>query len=205
MDNKRLTRFGSDWGGWVVDTTLLRDNSYVISAGLAHDITFDVGVMHYNHTLKVIGIDPTDVSKRTVENLPDHLKDRFTFINKALSANEEIVVIGGAANSILTPDGGLEYQAIPLNPLLQEYDVSVLKMDIECSEYEIIDALETLNVDQVCVEWHHWLPDQNKLTIQDTLDAIAKIKSLGYTEVLQTTNEEWRIIQESLFVRNDLV
>lgn len=199
-----IKRFGSAWGGWSIDVSLLRYNSYVISAGLAHDISFDIELMNFDKTLKIIGIDPTDVSQQTVESIPVDCKDRFTFIKKALHPTASQVVIGGEANSILTPRGGRVYDATPLNALLEQYDVSLLKMDIEGSEYPLIDALNSLRVSQMCVEWHHWLPGQNHLKIEDTINSIEKIKSFGYTEVSRTTNCPSRVIQESLFIRSDL-
>lgn len=44
-----LKKIGSDWGGWIVDTDLIRKNSFILSAGLAHDITFDLGkILYFN-------------------------------------------------------------------------------------------------------------------------------------------------------------
>ena len=198
-----MKKLGSDWGGWLIETSLVRDNSVVVSAGLAHDITFDVALMEMNDTIKVIGIDPTPSSRQSVENLSPEFKDRFIYIDKALHGTQGNVSLGGDANSILQPRNTTMYQAVSLNEVMDGVDVSLLKMDIEGSEYSVLRHLDKLKADQVCVEWHHWLG--SSYTVNDTLHTIDRIIQFGYVEVARSTNLPERIIQESLFVRRDLV
>lgn len=160
-----LKKFGSDWGGWSIDASLIRDDSYVMSVGLAHDISFDIELMDFNKTLKIIGIDPTESSKKTVRLLSESHKNRYLFIDKALYPEKIKVRLGGEASSILTPTNGIECETVQLDELLNEYDISIIKMDIEGSEYSIIESLNSLNVDQFCIEWHHWLNGQDIYTI----------------------------------------
>lgn len=198
-----MKKLGSAWGGWLIETSLIRDNSVVVSAGLAHDITFDVALMEMNDTIKVIGIDPTPSSKQSVDNLPANLKERFIYVDKALHGTQGQVSLGGDANSILQPLNATLYQALSLNEVMDGVDVCLLKMDIEGSEYSVFRHLDKLNADQVCVEWHHWLG--SGYTVNDTLNCIDRIVQFGYIEVARSTNLPERIIQESLFVRRDLV
>jgi len=198
-----IRKLGSAWGGWLIETSLVRDNSFVVSAGLAHDITFDTALMEMNSTIKIIGIDPTPSSKHSVDKLHPEFKDRFTYIDKALHGTKRHVSLGGDANSILQSNNATIYPATSLNEIMDNIDVSLLKMDIEGSEYSVIKHLDSLNVDQVCVEWHHWLG--REYTVQDTLRTIDRIIQFGYIEVARSTNLPERIIQESLFVRRDLV
>jgi len=197
-----LEYIGSDWGGWSIRTDLIRNNSYILSGGLANDITFDVGLLKLNPTIKIIGIDPTPLAEDTVNNLNSEFKDRYIFINKALHGDSKTITIGGDANSILTPHRGKTYEAINLNDILNQYDISILKLDIEGSEYSIIENLNNLSVDQVCIEWHHWLG--NKYTVEDTIYCIEKIKKFGYNEEIRSTKCPTRIIQESLFIKDGL-
>jgi hypothetical protein len=199
-----LTKVGSGWGGWIIDTSLIRKNSFVLSAGLAHDITFDLGMLELDDTIKIIGIDPTDASKNSVNNIPEQFKNRYIYIDKALYGANQQIRIGGEASSIINSHGGSIFDTVLLNDILNQYDISILKMDIEGSEYSCINSLNNLNVDQVCIEWHHWLG--NMFTIQDTISCIKKIESFGYTEVIrESENPPKRYIKESIFINNSLL
>lgn len=199
-----LKKIGSNWGGWIIDTDLIRKNSFVLSAGLAHDITFDIGLLELDNTIKIIGIDPTQSSKHSVNNIPDRLKNRYIYLDKALYGSNQQIQIGGEASSIINSEGGDIFDTILLHDILNEYDISILKMDIEGSEYSCINSLNSLNVDQICIEWHHWLG--NMFTMQDTLSCINKIESFGYTEVVrESENPPQRYIKESIFIKNSLI
>ena len=210
----KFERLGSDWGGWIIAPELVRPYSAVISAGMGDDISFDMALLERFPLLTVIGIDPTPPALAEYQqnsSLP--IMDRFVHVNKALWWNDEKVRLGGHATSVLSPDGP-EYETITLKDLLfTEMNVSLIKLDIEGSEYPIIEHLESLKVDQLCIEWHHWLGKAgdecrsdmiHQYTIQDTLKAIRKIQDLGYNVVNQGTKHAARIIQETLFVRKDL-
>ena len=156
-----MKKLGSDWGGWLIETSLVRDNSVVVSAGLAHDITFDVALMEMNDTIKVIGIDPTPSSRQSVENLSPEFKDRFIYIDKALHGTQGNVSLGGDANSILQPRNTTMYQAVSLNEVMDGVDVSLLKMDIEGAECEVLlSTSETAlkHIKFMYLEFHPWTP-----------------------------------------------
>jgi hypothetical protein len=117
---------------------------------------------------------------------------------------KEKIRIGGEASSIINNGYGELFDTILLNDVLDQYDISILKMDIEGSEYSCINSLKDLKVDQVCIEWHHWLGDM--FTIQETLSCIDKIKSFGYTEVVrESENPPKRYIKESIFIKSSLI
>lgn len=198
-----MRKIGSDWGGWLIETSLIRDDGIVISAGLGNDITFDSELMITHPNLRVIGIDPTDVAEKTVNSLPEDLRKRYTHIKKALSDNNDDIALGGDAVSIMLGGRTRMYPCTTIGDYLTK-DVCMLKMDIEGSEYPVLDTIEGLSVEQIGIEWHHWLKS-DLYTIHDTLKMIDKIVNFGYVEVARSTNEPHRIIQESLFVRRDLV
>jgi hypothetical protein len=86
-------------------------------------------------------------------------------------------------------------------------------MDVEGSEYSILESITELNVDQITMEWHHWLQGQrphggfmvNPYSLEDTKKMIKKIVSFGYVEYRSKVKEEYRVIEHSVFVRKDLV
>lgn len=187
-----LEYLGTAWGGWWIAPTLVRNNSTVLSFGLAHDISFDLEILKRFPTVKIIGIDPTPISERTVAQIPFELKNRYKYVPLALSGKYGVINIDSVG-----------YKSMPLGGFMnEEEDYSVLKMDIEGFEYEVFDSISEMKFDQVCVEWHHWL--DNKYTINDTMFFINKIRKMGY-EFAHYTNKENRQIQETLFIREDLI
>jgi len=62
---------------------------------------------------------------------------------------------------------------------LELNNVSLIKMDIEGSEYDVIEDLISSDIlpNQLLIEFHHRVPPY---TIGDTDTAIAKLKDVGY-------------------------
>ena len=86
-------------------------------------------------------------------------------------------------------------------------------MDIEGSEFSVIQSLNKLTVQQICIEFHHWLNSEadpypgtdvrHDYTLQDTLDCIDKIRSMGYKLVYISDDDDRKCIQETLFIKED--
>lgn len=186
----RLARLGSEYGGWVVAPELIPFGSTVISAGVGEDITFDAMLMEHKKCA-VVGIDPTPKAR---EYAAGHSPRAFTFLNRALwhEDNREILMFKNknpehVSESVLSTHNGISnadsYPArtIAIETVLQKFrNVSVLKMDVEGAEYEVLPRLRALTVPQLCVEFHHFCSDR---TIDDTRNCIAHLQRLGYTYI----------------------
>ncbi len=199
---------GSKWGGWSIDETKIRENSHVLSLGIGPDCTFDVELLTLFPSLTVVGVDPTEVAARAwmfaVHN-DKSLLTRFLFMPKAAYGESTKVALGNPATTVFVDQSGASYDTVTLPELFRDFpDTCLLKMDIEGSEYSILENLDELSVDQFVIEWHHWL-DESPKTLDDTKAMIDKVKSWGYTEVKQSCNEAYRVIQESVFIRSDLL
>ena len=201
-----MKNYGSDWGGYRLDPSKVAENSTIISVGIGPDCSFDAEVLKAFPTVNVICIDPTQTGINTMNQLKEVFPNRVTTIPKALAGHTtKEMKLGGAAVSMLTTQPmDRSYPTITLNEILaHQTNVSVIKMDIEGAEYEVIDGLSECNANQICIEWHHWLT--NTMTVYDTLNRIKHIESLGYFEVERKTSETWRIIQESYFIKKSLL
>lgn len=180
-----LVRLGSSYGGWVVDLDILPEGTTVISAGVGEDISFDEELIRLKNC-NIIGIDPTEKSVEFIKskNIPN-----FTLLEKALWVDNDGIELFYNSNpdhvseSILSSHQsvttlGHKCDTISIPQLLKDYDnISLLKMDVEGAEYDIINRLEVLEVPQLCVEFHWFCSNRTKL---ETADCIAKIISFGY-------------------------
>lgn len=228
-DNKRhLTRLGSTWGGLHLDIALVTPSSTVISAGLARDISFDVDLIT-RRKCHIVGIDPTRAAWQTVRThqiislfkqivsgtlFPDK---QFALISRAIHHTTGITVrLGGPAKTFLSPVGE-KAVTISINDVLAMYPgASVLKLDIEGAEFPVLEGLSFRpRVPQIAIGFHVWLngasdrcPNEGVVpsifTPKDVIDSINKIKGFGYKLVYEGREEDDRIGQETLFVRQDL-
>tara|TARA_R100000152_G_C6775767_1_gene204393 strand:+ start:210 stop:1526 length:1317 start_codon:yes stop_codon:yes gene_type:complete len=190
----RLKKLGTEYGGHSVDLNLIPEGSTVISAGVGEDISFDLELIKLKKC-KIIAIDPTKKSKQYIEK---HQPDNFTFINKALVSNhrsgQKIKMYVNknpkhASDSQFSSHQAVsqkfyEADTITLNELFSKYkNISLVKLDIEGSEYEMIDDLIATNVQQMNIEFHDFCTGYSS---QDTESAIKKIISSGYDHIDET-------------------
>ena len=186
---------GTDYGGWLIDLSLVPPESVIISAGVGEDISFDLELIT-RKKCNVVGIDPTVKSHRFIDKHVD-LKN-FTLLKKALtSKNDDLIEIYKNKNpdhvseSILPNHRavkGFDYylaDTVNLPFLFEKYNnVSLIKLDIEGSEYEVINELEFMpdSVKQICIEFHHFCSEK---TLEDTKKCIQKLESLGFKDYVE--------------------
>jgi len=199
---------GTQYGGWCVSLDLIPENSTVISAGVGEDISFDKEIIRLKNC-SVIGVDPTEKSAKYIRENP---QENFQFIQKALShTNEKIKIYKNhnpewVSESILrshnmVSDDYYEAESTTLEELLKRYpDVSLIKMDIEGSEYDLIDNLTDLKTPQVCVEFHHFCSEK---TWEDTKRCILKMGEVGYKRFLEKPNSQQKY-SELTFIHDEV-
>lgn len=210
----KLTHVGTKWGGLVLDTTLLRRQETVISAGLGKDVSLDVAMIR-DFGCRVVGIDPTRLAAKTVAAAAFNPSE-FTFVRHALwSESGRTLCLGGPAQTCLSPQGEI-VPTISLEDILNMAGVvTFLKLDIEAAEFPVIQTFPgTFRMPQISVGFHHWLNDATDLypnpgvecpyTIDDTRQCIEKIKGMGYKLVSVTNDDRRRVYQECLFIRENV-
>jgi hypothetical protein len=218
-ENKKfLTRLGSEWGGLHLDIELIPDKSLIISAGLSYDISFDEELIKRKQCY-IIGIDPTYLTARTVfkyycKNFSR--RKNFKLIRKAVHGKTGLTIyMGGPARTFLSPQGEKAI-TISLDDIVSMYaGASVLKLDIEGAEFPAIESLSTkLRTPQVAISFHIWLNSESDqfpnegvcpllYTSEDVLNAVRKIKGMGYKLVYEEREHKERIGQEALFIRKE--
>lgn len=183
-------RHGSDYGGWVILPDSLKPSSIVISAGLGHDITFDVSIIA-KYGCKVVGYDPDP--KAYAYHDKDSFPPGFEWRRIGLSDKSEKMklykppredwvsgtLIQGA---ILHSDKYDIVEVLDVAVVLASFpaEIDVLKMDIEGAEYAVVEKLLSSGaikyVRQLLIEYHHG----KKYRGSDTKRSVAKILNAGY-------------------------
>ncbi len=181
---------GTEYGGWLLDLDLIPENSTIISAGVGEDISFDTFLIA-NKNCDVVAIDPTPKSHHFI-NVQTGLQNFVLLKNALTSKPDDIVTLYKNKNNNHVSESILEshhsvlpfdsYYAntITLDNIFETYDnISVVKMDIEGAEYDVIEVLKEIpeSVKQFCVEFHHFCSDK---TLEDTKNSINILASLGF-------------------------
>jgi len=200
---------GTEYGGWPINLDLVPHGSYIIAAGIGEDISFDVGMIAARDC-HVVGVDPTPKSHKYMEAQKN--LQNYTLIKKALHSNSTDLLRmyknkrnDHVSESILADHSSVndfDYyytESIDLDSLFEIYEnVSVVKMDIEGSEYEVLTALQHIppSVKQFCVEFHHFCSDK---TVEDTKDIFNKMFQLGFPNQIQNPSSAQQLAETTFW------
>ncbi|MCL4300766.1 MAG: FkbM family methyltransferase [Anaerolineae bacterium] len=158
-------RLGSEYGGWWIETVGLDENSRIVSAGIGEDITFDLALVE-RFGCHILALDPTPKAVAYVERVKPGSNFRF----QACGLAEK------DGNISLVPPKNPNYASYSLtqNPMFSQIvsfpakslktvlaetgwtAFDLVKMDIEGSEYGVIDSIirNQVSIKQLCIEFH---------------------------------------------------
>ncbi|MGI9175523.1 MAG: FkbM family methyltransferase [Rhodothermales bacterium] len=186
---RRTERHGSDYGGWAVVPEKLSEKSVVYAFGVGTDVSFDLSLIR-RYGLTVHAFDPTPRSVAWIEG--QELPERFVFHGLGVAGYDGAATFHAPAHpdyvsyTALSRSGAdvaaVEAPVRRLGTLMGELGhthIDLLKMDIEGSEYEVIEDLlrERLDVRQLLVEFHHRF---EAVDVRQTKEAIAALGQSGY-------------------------
>lgn len=186
--NHEMQKIGSDYGGYFLDSSLIVPNAVVYSLGVGEDISFDLALIE-RFGVTVHAFDPTPKVKNWLasEALPEqfHFQDigiaefdgdgtfylppRPDYISHSLVRARQY-----SGDSIRVP-------MLRLGTAMRRLghtQIDVLKMDIEGTEYAVIENIvqERIPVGQILVEFHHRL---SSVGVEKTRRAIALLQEYG--------------------------
>jgi FkbM family methyltransferase len=180
-------RLGSEYGGWVVCTSAgLNSESIVYSVGIGDDISFDFAVIE-RFGCQVVALDPTPQSIAWIESqsLPETLHVHYW----GLAGSDGVVPfalpeIAGEISyrSFSGPGTSIQCEVCRLSTIMDRLNhtqLDLLKMDVEGSEYDVIEDLLKSRVRprQLLVEFHH---GKYGIDIRNTRRALALLNAMGY-------------------------
>ena len=182
--------YGNSYGGFYVYPELLDENTIIYSFGIGEDISFDNAIIE-KHSCKVFGFDPTPKSINWIANQKKNpnfhfygfgLDSKSGFVDFYLPNNDEHV-----SGSLLKQKNVSELKKVSVEmksfeDIIKELghnQVDILKMDIEGSEYEVMDNIlaSKLSINQILVEFHERFFADGK---DKTIEVIKKMKKNGY-------------------------
>jgi FkbM family methyltransferase len=201
--------YGSVYGGFYINPDLLSENSVIYSFGIGTDITFDLKCI-IKHRVNVYGFDPTPKSIDWVKSRDIH--PNFHFYEFGISNEtgfQEFYLpdrpkgVSGSmiANPIVSEKLKIKVAMKSFEDLAEQLGhkkIDVIKMDIEGSEYDVIDSIinSTIIVNQYLLEFHDRFYDINH---PKSKEVVEKLSAKGYGIYAHSMNyEEISFIKKSL-------
>ncbi len=182
--------YGNQYGGFFVHPALLNNNSVVYSFGIGEDISFDQAIAD-KHKCTVHGFDPTPKSINWLDG--QELPDNFIFhkygiaeesgeVSFFLPKNPEHVSGSVVHQSNVEQNYNIKVDMKSFTDIIGELKhskVDILKMDIEGSEYSVLENIFSSNVqiNQILVEFHERFFKDGKLK---TIKFVERLQSLGF-------------------------
>jgi FkbM family methyltransferase len=182
--------YGNTYGGFYVYPDILSKDSIVYSFGIGEDISFDRAIIE-NHKCCVFAFDPTPKSIAWIQN--QTLPPGFTFFEYGIACETGFVNFNLPKNSNHVSGSIVKHHKVDesnnvsvlmkcLPEIITELGhnhVDVLKMDIEGSEYDVIDNIlsSPIEIDQILLELHERFFADGK---QKTMKLFKSLKDKGY-------------------------
>lgn len=199
---------------WCICPVGISKDSIVYSFGVGNDISFDQALID-RYDLSVFAFDPTPNSVEWVKS--QNTAEKFHFYPYGLSDYDGTLKLfprvtrKGKSKEMFTMvnEGNSNEDAIELpvhrlktiQRMLNQNYIEILKMDIEASEYRVIDDIIEcgISVYQILVEFHHRFDNVEK---RKTLDAISKFNRAGYyIFYISQLGREYSFINKSLYLK----
>jgi len=198
---------GNKYGGFYVHPDGLNSNSIVYSFGIGEDISFDQSVID-SYGCNVFAFDPTPKSIAWIKS--QQLSPKFNFFDYGIDAKTGFVNFNLPKNENYVSGSILNHQnvnenntvSVPMKcfkditQLLGHKHIDVLKIDIEGSEYVVIDDILAggVEIDQILLELHERFFDDGKAKTRALLKSL---KDHGYSVFAVSDSAE-----EISFIKN---
>jgi len=183
-----LRKFGSEYGGYWLDGSLVHAGAIVYSLGIGEDISFDLALIE-RFGVVVEGFDPTPKVQKWLAG--QSLPPQFHFHAVGIAAHDGEGIFyppprqDWVSHSLIKArqygTESIRFLVMRLTTAmhLQGHSrIDVLKMDIEGAEYEVIEEIvrEKIPVKQLLVEFHHRL---SSVGTHKTRRALALLEGYG--------------------------
>ncbi len=203
--------YGNNYGGFYVHPNFLNEKSIVYSFGIGEDVSFDTAIIDKHHCT-VFAFDPTPKSISWIKNqsLPLQFKFYQYGIDKSTGTvnfnlpKKNNYVSGSILNhSEVDATNTVNVPVKNFTEITQEFGhkrIDILKMDIEGSEYDVLDSIlnSSVEVVQILIEIHERFFTDGKYR---TKKLLAAMQEKGYTPfAVSNSMEELSFIKRTFLI-----
>jgi FkbM family methyltransferase len=211
----KYKQYGNDYGGFNICYELLNPSPdrkiIVYSAGVGEDISFDEAIMD-EFNCQIFAFDPTPKSIQWIQK--QKLPENFIFhpigiSNKAelqrffLPKNQNYISASTFDHDTVSVERNIMVQMKTLENIAMEYHhtyVDVLKMDIEGSEFSVLNALpDNIFFGQIVVEFHERFIKHGEKILMNTIHTL---KRKGYhCFAISEHGDEYSFLNKKLYLK----
>ena len=181
---------GNSYGGFYLANNSTNKGSIIYSIGIGEDVSFDLEIIE-KYGCNVFAFDPTPKSVSWVNKNVSNNNFNFspTGISKEKGSRlfylpKDNKHVSGSLEKISTINQEMAVK-LDFDTLKNQmkknnhHKIDLLKMDIEGSEYDVIDSIinDNIEVNQILVEFHPHLIQNGR---KKTKNSIKKLESYGY-------------------------
>jgi FkbM family methyltransferase len=182
--------YGNVYGGFFVNPSLISSQSIVYSFGIGEDISFD-RMMIEQHHCQLFAFDPTPKSIQWVKN--QQLPQEFHFQEYGLATETGMAEFNLPANDQYVSGSLVSHQkvdatkkvSVPMKSFadivndLNHNQIDVLKMDIEGSEFDVLETIlnSDVAINQLLIEFHERFFEDGRQRLKR---ALKLMKQHGY-------------------------
>ena len=181
---------GNSYGGFYLANNSINKDSIIYSIGIGEDVSFDVDIIE-KYGCKVFAFDPTPKSVNWVYKNVSNKNFNFSPIGISNEKGTKLFYlpkksnhVSGSLKKISTVNKQmaveLEFDTLK-NQMIKNnhHKIDLLKMDIEGSEYDVIDSILKckIEIDQLLVEFHPHLVQNGR---EKTKSSIYKLEKFGF-------------------------
>ena len=218
---EKIHFLGDKGWAWPVIKDHLTESSICYCVGAGGNVSFDIA-LYNEYKSNIFIIDPTkyavNIAKKAMERAEN--PDKIKLIEVALSDEEGGFKMKqnpqGQSHSIIKNsklhDLDIKTHTVPcktLSTLMKEYNhtkIHMLKIDIEGSEYKVIEDIlsKKIDIDIINVEFHgEWLSDKwsKCASYKDLNEIIEKLIKKGYILTYQNGYREYMFVKEYILVK----
>ena len=173
---------------WCIVSHTLHKDSVIYSFGIGTNISFDIGLIE-KLGCRIFAFDPTPRSIEWIKK--QKVPPKFKCMDYGISDRDGVMMFYPPANpdhvsfsteAIQESKEGIELPVYRLRTIMEKQGhdtIDLLKIDIEGSEYGVIQDFLNSNVDvrQILVEFHHRF---DRLNMKKTREAICALRSKGF-------------------------
>jgi FkbM family methyltransferase len=204
--------YGNSYGGFFIHPEAITSGDLIVSIGIGKDISFDRTLLK-NHNVDVFAFDPTPKSIEWLkkQNLPNNFQYESVGLHPNLNGlvkfyfpkNKNAVSASTVVTDTMNKDDFIEVSMATFDNLVSKLpskEISILKIDIEGAEYDVIPTLfedPEVHIKQILIEFHDRDIRNQKYP---SIESVRVLKSFGY-QIFGTSISS----EEVSFIHNSVI